>query len=208
MIRVMLADDHAILRGGLKEILAAAEGFDLVAAASSGNELIDLLRHGRPDVVMTDMTMSGICGVDLISRIHSMYPDMPILVLSMLDEPQIASRAIKAGASGYITKDSDPNELIAALRKVAAGGKYIQPQLAERMLFDRGSEGAPHCALTDRERGVFDLLIMGKDANEIADALCISNKTVSTHKMNLLEKMKMQNTAELVRYAVQNGLIV
>jgi DNA-binding NarL/FixJ family response regulator len=208
MISVTLADDHAILRGGLKEILASVDGFDLIGEASSGSELIEMLRQRRPDVVMTDMHMPGICGIDLITRIHSQYPALPILVLSMLDEPQIASRAIKAGARGYITKDREPKEMLAALRRVAGGGKYIESELAERMLFDKDAVEAPHCALTDRERGVLDLLILGKDANEIADTLCISNKTVSTHKVNLLEKMKMKNTAELVKYAVQHGLML
>jgi DNA-binding NarL/FixJ family response regulator len=204
----MLADDHAILRGGLKEILASVDGFDLIGEASSGSELIELLRQRTPDVVMTDMHMPGICGVDLIVRIHSQYPELPILVLSMLDEPQIASRAIKAGARGYITKDRGAKEMLTALRRVAGGGKYIESELAERMLFDKVGVEAPHCALTDRERGVFDLLILGKDAKEIASTLCISNKTVSTHKVNLLEKMKMKNAAELVKYAVQNGLMM
>ena len=207
MIRVVLADDHAILRGGLKEIMLSVDGMELIGEASSGSELIELLRHTMPDVVMTDMTMPGICGIDLISRIHSQYPALPILVLSMIDDTQIATRAIKAGARGYITKERDPQEMIAALRKVAGGGKYIESELAERMLFDNNSDAAPHFALSDRERSVFDLLILGKDANEIASELCISNKTVSTHKVNLLEKMGMKNTAELVKYAVQNGLV-
>lgn len=207
MINVMLADDHAILRSGLKEIMAASDDFNLTGEAASGGELLELLRQSRPDIVMTDMNMPGICGIDLIGRIHSQYPQLPILVLSMLDEPQIASRAIKAGARGYITKDRGVTELLTALRRVAGGGKYIESELAERMLFDKEDADAPHCILTDRERGVFDLLILGKDANEIAEALCITNKTVSTHKVNLLEKMKLKNTAELVKYAVQNGLL-
>jgi DNA-binding NarL/FixJ family response regulator len=208
MINVMLADDHAILRGGLREIMASVDDLNLIGEASSGNELIELLRQRTPDVVMTDMFMPGICGIDLITRIHSQYPALPILVLSMLDEAQIASRAIKAGARGYITKDRGPGEMLAALRKVAGGGKYIENELAERMLFDKDDAAALHYTLTDRERAIFDLLVVGKSANEIADLLCISNKTVSTHKVNLLEKMRMKNTAELVKYAVQNGMMV
>lgn len=207
MTSVVLADDHGILRSGLKEILLSAKGFDLIGEASNGNDLIELLRQIKPDVLMTDMTMPGICGIDLISRIHNQYPALPILVLSMIDDPQTASRAIKAGAHGYITKDSGVDEMLAALRKVAGGGKYIDRELAERMLFNNSADGAPHSLLTERERSVFDLLILGKDAIEISNELCISNKTVSTHKVNVLEKMKMKNTAELVKYAVQNGLI-
>lgn len=207
MIDVLLADDHAILRGGLKEIMAAADEFNLIGEAASGAELLELLRQCTPDIVMTDMHMPGLCGIDLISRIRSQYPQLPILVLSMLDEPQIAMRAIKAGARGYITKDRGIKELLSALRRVAGGGKYIDSELAERMLFDKDAEVDLHCTLTDRERGIFDMLIVGKDASEIADALCITSKTVSTHKVNLLEKMKLKNTAELVKYAIQNGLL-
>lgn len=208
MITVVLADDHAIFRDGIKEILASAGGFELTGEVSSGSELLELLRHCKPDVVVTDVNMPGISGIDLIARIHGQYPTLPILVLSMLDEPQIASYAIKAGARGYVTKNSNSTELLTALREVAGGGRYIEREIAERLLFNNDSMGALHCALSARERSVFDLLVLGKDANEIAEALCISNKTVSAHKMNLLEKMKMKNTAELVKYAVQNGLLV
>lgn len=207
MITVVLADDHAIFRDGIKEILASAGGFELIGEVSSGSELLKLLRQYKPDVVITDINMPGISGIDLIARIHGEYPALPILVLSMLDEPQIASYAIKSGARGYITKNRNATELLIALREVAGGGRYIERDIAERLLFNNYSVGALHCTFSARERSVFDLLVLGKDANEIAQALCINNKTVSTHKMNLLEKMKMKNTAELVKYAVQNGLL-
>jgi DNA-binding NarL/FixJ family response regulator len=208
MINVVLADDHAIFRDGLKEILVSADGFNLIGEVSCGSKLLELLRQCKPDVVITDINMPGISGIDLIARIHSQYPRLPILVLSMLDEPQIASYAIKAGAHGYITKNRNATELLTALRAVAGDGRYIERGIAEHLLFNDYSTGALHCTLSARERSVFDLLIIGKDTNEIAEELCISNKTVSTHKINLLKKMKMKSTAELVKYAVQSGLLL
>lgn len=208
IINVVLADDHAIFRDGLKEILLSADGFNLLGEVACGSELLELLRQSKPDVVITDINMPGISGIDLITRIHGLYPMLPILVLSMLDEPQIASYAIKAGAHGYITKNRNATELLTALREVACGGKYIERGIAEHLLFNDYSAGALHCTLSARERSVFDLLIIGKDTNKIAEILCISNKTVSTHKVNLLGKMKMKSTAELVKYAVQSGLLV
>lgn len=207
MINVVLADGQPIYRGGIREILSSAEGFDLIGEADCDSDLLELLRQRRPDVVIIGIATPGSCGIDLISRIHNQYPALPILVLSMLDEPLIATLAIKAGAKGYLTKDMGAKEMLTALHKLASGGRYIVSELAERMLFDKEAVEAPYLALSSRERNVFDLLIIGKASKEIADALCISNKTVCTHKLNLLEKMKMRNTAELVKYAVQHGLL-
>jgi len=206
MIRVLLADDHAILRSGLKEILTVVPEVKLVGEAANGAEVLDALRQDTPDLLMMDMSMPGISGIDLISRIVSHYPTLPILVLSMINEVQVVQRALKAGAKGYITKDRPPEELIIALRKVACGGKYIERDLAEQMLFSQAEPDRPHDVLTSREMEIFELLVRGKSVNEIADTLCISNKTVSTHKVHVLEKLNMKNTAELVRYAVQQEL--
>lgn len=206
MIRVLLADDHAILRGGLKEILAVVPEVRLVGEAANGAEVLDALRNDVPDLLMMDMSMPGISGIDLIMRILGHYPALPILVLSMINEIQVVQRALKAGAKGYITKDRSPEELVAALRKVAAGGKYIEHGLAERMLFSQAESERPHDILTSREMEIFELLVRGKGVNEIAEGLCISNKTVSTHKVHVLEKLHMKNTADLVRYAVQQKL--
>lgn len=208
MISVILADDQPVFRKGLRELLTSAGGFGPIVEASCESELLELLRRSSPDVLIMDISMPGVCRIKLIAQIHRRFPALPILVLGMLDKPLIATLAIEAGAHGYISKDSEPNEVLTALHKLAGGGKYIENRLAERMLFESDVMDSAYCGLTDRERGIFDLLILGKDASEIADKLCISNKTVSTHKMNLLGKMKMRNTAELVKYAVQNGLLV
>lgn len=160
------------------------------------------------DLLLLDLTMPGVSGTDLIGRIKASYPTMPMLVFSMHNEAQIAGSTIKAGASGYIAKDSDPEILLEAIRRVAGGGKYIDPLLAEQLAFDAllPEQRLPHALLSDREFEVFHLLVDGKRVNEIAEQLMISNKTVSTHKQNLMQKMKLDSTAELVRYAAQHHL--
>lgn len=209
MIHLLIADDHAIVREGLKKILALTRDIDVAAEAANGAEIIRRLR-GAPgiDLLLLDMVMPGICGTDLIERIKACCADLPILVLSMHNEAQIAFRVIKAGAAGFIAKDSDPEILVEAIRKVAGGGKYIDPALAEQLAFDAAfpEQCAPHALLSGREYEVFRMLVAGKRVNEIADQLAISNKTVSTHKQHLMEKMKVGSTAELVRYAVQCNL--
>jgi DNA-binding NarL/FixJ family response regulator len=168
------------------------------------------LRQDRSfDLVLLDMTMPGVSGVNLISRIRAQEGAPPILILSMHNELQIARRALSAGASGYLTKDSRPDILIAAIRKVAAGGRFIDPGLAEQMVFEADGAGQrlPHELLSDREFNILRLLVRGMSVNDIAEELVISNKTVSTHKARLMQKMNFQNTAELVRYAVTHGLI-
>lgn len=209
MIRLLIADDHAIVRGGLKQIFALAPDIELAGEAANGAEVLQLLHQGVFDLLLLDMNMPGVSGVDLIARIKLNWAGLPILVFTMHNETQVAIRALKAGASGYITKDSDPERLLAAIRKVSAGGKYIDPVLAEQMAFDVTSPNLrvlPHVLLSDREFEVFRLLVAGKGVNEIADQLSISNKTVSTHKIHLMEKMNLGSVAELVRYAVQHGL--
>jgi len=207
LIKVLLADDHAIMRGGLKRILATIPDLVLVGEVASGTEVLEVLRKQVPDLLLLDMSMPGISGVDLIMRIRGVYPLLPILVLSMHNEAQLVGRALKAGANGYITKDRSPEELIAALHKVAGGGKYIDADLAEQMVFSSTSQHTvPHAILSDREMEVFRLLVKGKGVNEVAEILAISNKTVSTHKVHLLEKMNMKSTAELIRYAIEHEL--
>lgn len=208
MIRLLIADDHAIVRGGLKQIFALAPDIELVGEAANGPEVLQQLHDGVFDLLLLDMNMPGVSGVDLIARIKLGWADLPILVFTMHNETQVATRAIKAGASGYITKDSDPERLLAAIRKVSAGGRYIDPALAEQMAFDSTSPNRylPHVLLSDREFEVFRMLVAGKGVNEIAEQLSISNKTVSTHKIHLMEKMNLTSVADLVRYAVQHGL--
>lgn len=208
MIRLMIADDHAIVREGLKQLFALVADIKVVAAAVNGAEVLDLLRNKPADLLLLDMTMPGISGVELIARVKAQNPEQKILVLSMHNEPQIARRALAAGASGYLTKDSDPEVLLAAVRKVAAGGRHIDAGLVEAMVFDAGAttDKPPHELLSERELQILRLLVQGRSVNDIADALVISNKTVSTHKSRLMQKLNLANNAELVRYGVEHAL--
>lgn len=209
MIRLLIADDHAIVRGGLKQIFALVPDFEVVGEAVNGAEVLDCLRQQEFDLLLLDINMPGVSGADLIVRVKAQRAALPILVLSMHNETQVAVRVLKAGANGYITKDSEPDILLAAIRKVAAGGKYIVPELAEKMVFDVATPGEapPHALLSNRELEVFRLLTTGKGVNDIAAELCISNKTVSTHKVHLMEKLNLSSMAELMRYAMQHGLL-
>lgn len=209
MIRLLLADDHTIIREGLKQLFALTNDIRITGEALNGGQVLDLVRQGGFELTVLDMSMPGISGVDLISRIRAHDPTLPILVLSMHNESQIAWRALKAGASGYLTKDNDPETLLAAIRKIASGGRFIDPVLAEQMVFDTNSpnQELQHEHLSDREFQILRLLACGMSVNEIANELAISNKTVSTHKARLMQKMDFRSNAELVRYALTQGLI-
>jgi DNA-binding NarL/FixJ family response regulator len=209
MIKLLIADDHAIVRSGLKQLIALTTDIEVEAEANNGAEIQDLLRQGDYDCLLLDLTMPGICGTDLVARISVQFPNLKILVLSMHNEAQVAARAIKAGALGYITKDSSPDKLLSAIRKVANGGRYIDPLLAEELAFYAISpeRRSPHARLTDREYEVFIRLATGMGVNDIAAQLAISNKTVSTHKQRMMEKMNFINISDLVRYAVDSNLI-
>ena len=207
-IRLLLADDHSIVREGLKQLFALVTDIDVAAEAADGPQTLPAVKENDFDLVLMDLTMPGISGHDLISRLHMHAPHLPILVLSMHAEIQITRRALQSGAAGYLTKDCDPEMLLAAIRKVAAGGNFIAPVLAELMVFENaGSQGPLHASLSDRELQILHLLAKGKSINEIAAGLCISNKTVSTHKSRLMEKMGFANNADLVRYAVAHALV-
>lgn len=209
MIRILLADDHALVREGLKQLFGLTADLVIAAEATNGAQVLEVLRTTAVDVLLLDMTMPGISGTDLIARVVAQETHPPVLVLSMHNEPQIARRALVAGAVGYLTKDCDPAILLAAVRRVASGGRYIDPVMAEYMAFDlpgkQGQEGHHH--LSDREFQVLCLLARGKSVNEIALELSISNKTVSTHKARLMEKMNFSNNAEIVRYALDKQLL-
>lgn len=208
MIRLIVVDDHAIVRHGLKQILALAPDMNVVGEAGGGEELQDVLGRTECDLVLLDMNMPGLAGVDLIKWIHEAHPEVSILILSMHVEGQIASRALKAGASGYLTKDSEPEILVAAIRKVANGGKFIDSALVETLVFDHDPESsAPHEGLSERELQVFLMLAAGKTISEIANDLFLSIKTVSTHKFRLMRKMNLQTSTDLVRYAIRHRLI-
>ncbi len=202
MIRLIIADDHPIVRGGLKHLFQLSLEIDVVAEADNSQQLLNLLKDNEVDLLLLDLNMPGCSGIELITHIRSHYPDLPILVLSMHNELQIVARALKAGASGYLTKDNEPEILLSAIRKVAAGGRFIDPKLAENLVFEFEGldEKKPHEKLSEREFEVMQLLASGKSVNEIADALFISNKTVSTHKTHLLKKLHLNNITELVRY--------
>lgn len=208
MIRILIADDHAIVRGGVKQLLALTNDVKVAGEAVNGEQVMEQLRNGSFDLVLLDMTMPGISGADLITRIRMHNAGLPILVLSMRNEAQVVRGALKAGAIGYLTKDNEPEVLMTAIRKTAAGGRFIDPLLVEQMVFDVDTPGPDqaHERLSNRERQILSLLACGKSVNEIADELTISNKTVSTHKANLMQKMNFRSNAELVRYGLAHGL--
>lgn len=209
MIHVLIADDHAIVRKGLIQILRdAPDGFD-VDEAESGHEVLEKIGSRRYHVVVLDITMPGRSGLDVLFQIRARYPDLPVLILSMHPEDQYAVRVLKAGASGYLMKESAPDELIRAVRKVADGGKYITASVAERLVnsLEKGGERKPHEKLSDREFEVLLMLAQGRPVKEIAKKLFISAKTVHTYRSRVLEKMEMKTTAELIHYAIQNRLV-
>jgi DNA-binding NarL/FixJ family response regulator len=210
MIRIIIADDHAIVRGGLRQIFALVPDFSVVAEAANAREVLAQLQVAAFDLLLLDLNMPGTTGTALLARVRALHPDLPVLVLSMHNEPQLVARAIKAGANGYITKDCEPAILLAAIRKVAARGKYISPELAQNMAFAAlpVASGAPHSLLSEREQEVFRRLIAGRAVHEIALDLGISSKTVSTHKVRLLEKMNLGSLVELLRYAMEHELLV
>ena len=209
MIRVLLADDHAIVRAGLKEILADTGDVTVVGEASSGQEVLMRIRESDYDVAVLDMSMPGRSGIELIRQVKDEKPRLRILVLTMHSEQQYAVRALKAGASGYLTKESAPDQLVAAIRRIAAGGAFVSPETAEQLALDvnRAPGGPPHTLLSDREFQVFELIVNGKSVTDIARQLALSVKTVSTHKTHVLEKMGLASLADLVRYAVAHKLL-
>ncbi|MGB4063933.1 MAG: response regulator transcription factor [Azonexus sp.] len=207
MIRIIIADDHAIMRSGLRQIIATTDDIVVVGEATKGLEVLDRIEEWQFDLLLLDMGMPGVQGVDLIQSIRSRSPALPILVLSMHNEGQIVARAIKAGACGYVTKDSEPEILIAGIRRVAAGGKFMDPALVDVMLFDTTSGvEQPRQALSGRERQVLEGISAGQSLGQIAEELHLSPKTVSTHKMRLMEKLSIDNNADLMRYAIRHGL--
>jgi len=209
MIRVLLADDHAVVRAGLREILTDAGDITVAGEATNGQEVMVQIRGQDFDVAVLDMSMPGRSGIDLIKQVKSEKPKLRILILSMHSEQQYAVRALKAGASGYLTKESAADELVAAIRRIAAGGAYVTPETAERLALDanRASDAPPHTLLSDREFQVFQLIAKGSAVGEIAKQLSLSVKTVSTHKTRVLEKMGLANQAELIRYALEHKLL-
>ena len=208
MIRILIADDHAIVRRGLKQIIEDSGEMRVVAEAGSGIDALRKIREIDCDVVLLDISMPDMSGIDVLKQIHAEKPQLPILILSIYPEDQYATRLIKAGAAGYMTKESAPAEVVKALLHVAGGKKYISPAVAEMLAdeFGKDEEKLPHQILSDREYQIFLLLASAKTVSEIADTLALSVKTVSTYRSRILEKMRLGNNAELMRYAIDNHL--
>lgn len=207
-IRIVLADDHAIVREGLKRIVSDVADFQVVGEAADGTEVMRTVRATDFDVLVLDLSMPGRSGMELIKLVKAEKPRVRILVLSMHQEMQYAVRAIKSGASGYLTKESAAALLEQAIRKIAGGGAYISAEVAEQLALGAmpGSDAPAHETLSDREFEVFRLLVAGEAVSDIAAKLNLSVKTVSTHKANLMQKLGLANQTELVRYALKNGL--
>jgi DNA-binding NarL/FixJ family response regulator len=208
MIRILIADDHAIVREGLKQLFELDTDIVVAGEAANGEQVLGILHAGGIDLLLLDMTMPGLSGADLISRICLLDSPPPILVLSMHNEPQIAFSAINAGAAGYLTKDSGHEILGAAIRRVASGGRFIEHDLAEKLAFEHSENKSAlrHECLSVREMLIFRMIASGMNLNSVAADLCISNKTVSAHKAHLMQKMGFASNVELMRYAITNGI--
>ena len=210
MIRLLIVDDHALMREGLKQLFEGEDDIVVSAEAGRGEEALTILQNETVDLVLLDITIPGIHGVELVTKIRERPNNPPILVLSMHNEPQIAKRKLKAGASGYITKDSSPKDLLGAIRKVASGGRYIAADIAEKIAFEVSAAEplVPHELLSGRELVILRMLAKGKKVSEIALELDISSKTVSTHKARLMQKMHIDNDVKLMQYTIAHGMTV
>jgi DNA-binding NarL/FixJ family response regulator len=208
-VRILIADDHAVVRQGIRQILSDAPELEVVAEASNGLDVLEQVSGMGVDVVILDLSMPGLSGLETVKKLRQDYPNVRILVLSMHPEEQYAVRVMKWGAAGYLTKDSAPEELVAAVRSVASGHKYVTSMLAERLADElgRGTDRLPHEGLSDREYQVMLLMAEGLTGRDIADRLALSAKTVSTYRARLLRKMNMATNSELIKYALRQRLI-
>lgn len=209
MKRILIIDDHEVVRSGVKKIFDQHPGEIIFGEASTRLEALKLARQQDWELAVLDLSLGNQSGLEVLKELKELRPRLPVLILSMHSEEQYARRAFKAGASGYITKDSSSTELAKAIDKVAAGGRYVTSALAERLVFDlgRNADRPPHQNLSDREYEVMRLIASGKTVTEIAELLSLSDKTISTYRARLLEKMAMKTNAELTRYAIQNNLV-
>ena len=209
MIRILTVDDHAVVRNGVKMLFEGRPGAATFGEAGNAQEAIRLVREQDWDVVLLDITLGDRSGIEVMKELKAIRPKLPVLILSMHSEAQFARRAFKAGAAGYVTKDSSPDELARAVDKVARGGKYVSPTFTEMLLtgLDSGVDKEPHEGLSDREFEIMCLIASGKTVSEIAELLSRSVKTISTHRARILEKMGMRTNAEITHYVIQNKLI-
>ena len=209
MIRILVADDHAIVRRGLRQIVADESDMEVVGEAQTAQKILDLARQEAWDVIVLNVSMPGRGGFEALKALKQTHSKRPVLVLSMYPEDQFAVRAFRAGAAGYMTKETAPEELVQAIRKVVRGGKYVSPSLAEKLAAELGedAERPPHEALSEREYHVLCLLASGKTVTQIAAEMSLSVKTISTYRARLLEKMRMKTNAEVTRYAIEHRLV-
>jgi DNA-binding NarL/FixJ family response regulator len=209
MIRILIVDDHAVVRDGVKKIFDEKPHEAVFGEASTAQEALRLVREEVWDAVVLDISLGQRSGLEILQEVQQFRPQLPVLILSMHAEEQYARRAFKAGAAGYITKDSSRTELVKALNKVIAGGRYVSSTLAEKLVFDmaRRTDGPPHEVLSNREFEVMCLIASGKTVGEVADLLSLSDRTISTYRARILEKMNMKTNAELTHYAIRNSLV-
>lgn len=209
MIKVFVADDHAVVRQGLKQIVADIDDIEVVGEAGSGRETLDLLSKQDCDIVLLDITMPDKSGLDVLKDLKKLRPELKVLMLTMHPEEQYAIRALRAGACGYLTKESAPDELISAIRKVATGSRYISETLALKLADQlvTPTEEPLHQSLSDREFQIMLMIALGAKVNEIANALFLAKTTISTYRHRILRKMKMSSNAEIARYAIENRLL-
>jgi DNA-binding NarL/FixJ family response regulator len=208
MIKIIIVDDHPVVRRGLKQIIHEEADMQVTGEAVNAQEAIDLIRGTECDAVVLDISLPGMSGIELLKQLKRESKRLPVLILSIHPEEQYAVRAMKAGASGYLTKESAPGELVKAVRKIVSGGKYVSSSLAERLLEDLETSDKPlHERLSDREFEIMLLIASGKTTGDIAEKLCISIKTVSTYRARILEKMNMRTNADLTRYAIDHHLV-
>ena len=208
-MRILIADDHPIVRHGLKQMLASDPSATVVGEATNGDEALELARTVEWDMAIFDFTMPGMSGLDLLAMMKREFPEKPVLIMSMGSEEVHATRVLRAGGAGYISKESAPDELASAVRKVAEGGKYVSPSVAEMLAFALAQDAQKplHDTLSDREYRVMWLLASGKQINEIAKEMRLSASTISTYRTRILRKLKLANNAELVQYAIKHGLV-
>ena len=208
-MKILIVDDHAVVRQGIKQILLEMDGQSIIGEAGNGGDALRMLRGDKWDLILLDIGLPGKNGIDVLKQIKAEWKRLPVLILSMYSEDQYALRAIRAGASGYMTKEMAPDELVNAIAKVKNGGRFISPELAEKLVFDldEATEELPHLQLSDREFEVLRLIASGKTVSEIGVELSLSVKTISTYRTRILEKMKMKHNAELTHYAIKHQLV-